>query len=209
MVTQTMGFGLATPTQWRLVLLVSSAISAVQYLLAPAIVESPAYLNRNGLTEERKAAIRSLWGHQFGDARPDRKLDTRPPTMLTPYSAEDLGEEPLLASTNEVNVDRQQTLAVTIPELLASPELRKPLLIIVFAMLSQQMSGTNLPRLLLSILVLRIKPRHQCRQDIHPTGLPLMLIKYQFCIIATTFSQNHFRSSRHTCHSESQSSISS
>lgn len=73
MVAQTMGFGLATPTQWRLVLFISSAISAFQYLLAPAIVESPAYLFRNGLTAERKAVIRSLWGYQFGDARPDRK----------------------------------------------------------------------------------------------------------------------------------------
>lgn len=83
MVTQAMGFGLATPTQWRLVLLMSSAISTSQFLLAPAIVESPAYLNRNGLTTERKAVIRSLWGSQLGDARPDRKLDTRPSPMLT------------------------------------------------------------------------------------------------------------------------------
>lgn len=74
MVTQVMGFGLATPTQWRLVLLFSSALSIVQYLVAPVIVESPAYLHRNGLTAEHKVAIRSLWGHQSGDARPDRKF---------------------------------------------------------------------------------------------------------------------------------------
>lgn len=78
MVTQIMGFGLATPTQWRLVLLISSAISATQYLLAPAIAESPAYLFRKGLTVERKVVIRSLWGHQFGDARPDRKSHMYP-----------------------------------------------------------------------------------------------------------------------------------
>ncbi|KAH0830441.1 general substrate transporter [Lanmaoa asiatica] len=126
MVTQTMGFGLATPTQWRLVLLISSALSAVQYLLAPAIVESPAYLNRHGLTAERKAVIQYLWGHRHGDARPD---------------PEDLGDEPLLVSSNEVDVPcAEQTAAVNIPELLASPELRRPLFTIVFAMASQQLS---------------------------------------------------------------------
>ncbi|KAI9567252.1 general substrate transporter [Boletus coccyginus] len=126
MVTQIMGFGLATPTQWRLVLLISSAISGTKYLLAPAIAESPAYLFRKGLTVERKAVIRSLWGHQFGDARPD---------------PEDLGEEPLLASSNEADVplaDQAAAAAVTIPELLASPELRRPLL--TFATISQQLS---------------------------------------------------------------------
>ncbi|KAI9569520.1 general substrate transporter [Boletus coccyginus] len=130
MVTQIMGFGLATPTQWRLVLLISSAISATQYLLAPAIAESPAYLFRKGLTVERKAVIRSLWGHQSGDARPD---------------PEDLGEEPLLASSNEADVPladqaAASAAAVTIPELLASPELRRPLLTIAFATISQQLS---------------------------------------------------------------------
>lgn len=74
MVTQTMGFGLATPTQWRIVLLISCALSTLQYLLSPVIVESPAYLDRIGLSDERKAAIQSLWGHQLGDARPDRKF---------------------------------------------------------------------------------------------------------------------------------------
>lgn len=81
MITQIMGFGLATPTQWRLVLLFSSALSVLQYLLSPAIVESPPYLNRNGLVAERKAAIRSLWGHQPGDARPDRKFLLHPSSL--------------------------------------------------------------------------------------------------------------------------------
>ncbi|KAF8436896.1 general substrate transporter [Boletus edulis BED1] len=127
LVTQGIGFGLATPTQWRLVLLISAALSAVQYLLAPAIVESPAYLIRNGLTAERKAALRSLWG-----------LDA-------PQDPEDLDEEPLLTSSNEADgVPRtEQAAAVTIPELLASPELRSPLLTVVFAMASQQLSGIN------------------------------------------------------------------
>ncbi|KAF8558404.1 general substrate transporter [Imleria badia] len=131
LVTQIMGFGLATPTQWRLVLFISAAVSAVQYLLAPAIVESPAYLIRNGLTTERKAVIRSLWGPQLEDARLD---------------PEDLGdsEEPLLTSNEADGVPHtEQAAAVTIPELLTSPELRRPLLTMVFAMISQQVSGIN------------------------------------------------------------------
>ncbi|KAN0075282.1 General substrate transporter [Tylopilus felleus] len=125
LVTQAMGFSLATPTQWRFVLFTSSALSAVQYLLAPAIVESPAYLFRNGFTAESKAVVRSLWGYQSeGDA------------------PEDLGVQPLLTSDDEADgVPRiEQPAAVTIPELLTSPELRRPLLTIVFAMLCQQVS---------------------------------------------------------------------
>jgi len=129
MVTQLMGFSLATPTQWRLVFLISSALSIMQYFLAPAIAESPAYLIRKGLTAEHKVVIRSLWGYQTGNARPD---------------PEDLDEEPLLTSSNEADVPRAEEAAtVTIPELLTSPELRTPLLTIVFATASQQISGIN------------------------------------------------------------------
>lgn len=146
MVTQTLGFRLATPTQWRLVLILSSALSAVQYLLAPSIVESPAYLNRNGLTAERKAAIRSLWGHQLGDAGTDRKLVIQPfSPCSTSNLVEDAGEEPILAPNNEDDIPcAEQPAAISIPQLLTSPELRRPLLIIVFAMVSQQISGTSL-----------------------------------------------------------------
>lgn len=78
-----MGFSLATPTQWRFVLFTSSALSAVQYLLAPAIVESPAYLFRNGFTAESKAVVRSLWGYQSeGDARSDRKSHMHHPQSI-------------------------------------------------------------------------------------------------------------------------------
>lgn len=93
-----------------------------------------------------------------------------------PRLAEDLGEEPLLASTNEADgVPRtEQAAAVTIPELLTSPELRRPLLTIVFATMSQQVSGMHLPHLLSKLSISRIKRRHQCRQDIHPIHLPLI-----------------------------------
>ncbi|KIJ69595.1 hypothetical protein HYDPIDRAFT_79961 [Hydnomerulius pinastri MD-312] len=131
MVTQGMGFGLATPTQWRVVLLISFALSVFQYLVSPMIAESPAYLNRKGLVDEQKTVIRRLWGDQVGNAPEERS------------------EEPLLTQEEEDDVPRgEQRAAVTIPQLLASPELRRPLLTIVFAMTSQQISALTTHRTL-------------------------------------------------------------
>ncbi|KAF9228593.1 general substrate transporter [Gyrodon lividus] len=127
MFTQIMGFGLATPTQWRLVLFISFALSAVQYLVNPMIAESPAYLNQNGFVDEQETVIRRLWADQARTARSD---------------LEERSEEPLLIPENEVDVPRsEQRAAVTVPQLLASRELRRPLLTITFAMASQQLSG--------------------------------------------------------------------
>ncbi|KAG9318338.1 general substrate transporter [Chiua virens] len=127
MASQAIGFTLATPTHWRLVLFLSSALSVIQFLLAPPIVESPAYLLRHALIAERKAAIQSLWGSQSGVARPD---------------PENIAEEPLLTSNDDVS-DAEHSSVVTVPKLLTSPELRRPLFTVVFAMLSQQTSGIN------------------------------------------------------------------
>lgn len=66
MVTQAMGLKLATPEDWRLVLLFSSALSGVQAMLSPFIVESPTWLHRHGLLQEKAAAARKLWA--IGDA---------------------------------------------------------------------------------------------------------------------------------------------
>ena len=61
MITQAMGLQLATPHEWRAVLLFSAVPSVVQLLLSPAIVESPSWLHRNGLLQEKAAATRRLW----------------------------------------------------------------------------------------------------------------------------------------------------
>ncbi|KAF8837018.1 general substrate transporter [Paxillus ammoniavirescens] len=125
MVTQGMGFGLATPTQWRLVPFISFVLSAIQYFLCPMVTESPAYLNRNGLVNDQKTVIRRLWGDQAGSVRSD---------------LEEHSEDPLLTPENGGDVSRNEQRAVTIPQLLASPELRRPLLTIIFAAASQQLS---------------------------------------------------------------------
>jgi hypothetical protein len=83
MVTQGMGFGLATPRQWRVVLFISSGISILQYFISPFIVESPSYLNRKGLVDQHKSAIRSLWGESDDLSRTDREQDTDLPRQLS------------------------------------------------------------------------------------------------------------------------------
>lgn len=66
MLTQAMGLKLATPEDWRLVLLFSSAVSIVQYVISPGMVESPVWLHRQGLLQEKAAAARKLY--DMGDA---------------------------------------------------------------------------------------------------------------------------------------------
>lgn len=61
MITQATGLQLATPHEWRIVLLFSAALSVAQLVLSPAIVESPTWLHRNGLLQEKAAATRKLW----------------------------------------------------------------------------------------------------------------------------------------------------
>jgi hypothetical protein len=73
MVTQVMGFGLATPRQWRLVLFISFGISVLHYLMSPFIVESPSYLNRKGLLDQQKSTIRRLWGETDDILSTDRE----------------------------------------------------------------------------------------------------------------------------------------
>ncbi|KAG2115507.1 general substrate transporter [Suillus clintonianus] len=133
MVTQGMGFGLATPRQWRLVLFISSGISIFQYFISPFVVESPSYLNRKGLVDQQKVATRRLWGEIHGVSQTD------------PEELDNDSEEPLLSDSDSVaehrSTGRQPTM--TIPQLFASTELRRPLLTIIVAMMSQQISGIN------------------------------------------------------------------
>jgi len=128
MVTQIMGFGLATPRQWRLVLFISSGISTLQYFISPFIVESPPYLNRKGLVDEQKVAIRRLWDETNSVSIEEQESEH--PLLFDSHNAAECSP-----------IGRQS--AVTVPELFASPELRQPLLIIVFAMVSAQISGIN------------------------------------------------------------------
>ena len=145
MLTQGFGLLLATPTQWRLVLLISCALSLAQIVLSPFITETPAWLARRGLSDQEKNAARKLWGNAVASPTGD-------------------SSEPLLdpESRNERELEPEPPREITtIPQLLKTKELRRPLLIIVFAMMSQQLSGKF--NIFLILPTLTCCSRHQCR----------------------------------------------
>ncbi|KAJ7702389.1 general substrate transporter [Mycena rosella] len=112
-----LGLRFATPTQWRSVLFVSSAAAVAQFFLSTLMVDSPAWLGAKGLVEPKKAASHRLWG------------------VVSPTT------HPLL---DELEAHRDESItALTVPQVFAAPELRKPLAIVCLAMLSQQLSGIN------------------------------------------------------------------
>ncbi|KAF7311635.1 25S rRNA adenine-N(1) methyltransferase [Mycena kentingensis (nom. inval.)] len=119
MVTQAVGLRFATPSQWRYVLFMSSALSLGQFFVSSAMVESPAYLASKGLLEQKKAAAARIWK-----------------TSASPASVED----PLLADQAPHN---EQIDSLTVPEAIAAKDIRGPLVAISFAMVSQQLSGIN------------------------------------------------------------------
>ncbi|OSD02784.1 general substrate transporter [Trametes coccinea BRFM310] len=136
MITQAMGLQLATPRTWRLVLLFSSALSLAQLLSGPIIVESPVWLNRHGLLRDKDASARRLWkvGHM----------------LRSPDVANEDAEDPLLGAdpdeNQSLNPDRradEHGAAVTVPQVVLRREFRKPLAIVCFSMLCQQLSGVN------------------------------------------------------------------
>ncbi|KAM6500706.1 General substrate transporter [Amanita muscaria] len=123
MITQAIGLRLATPTQWRMVLFFSFGLCVVQLIFSPLIPESPAWLKRAGKLEESEIVRERLTGFPSGERRHDV-------------------EDPLLESVVNSRQGNKDA-PVTIPKALLSPDLRKPLIIICFAMLSQQLSGIN------------------------------------------------------------------
>ncbi|KAF7796537.1 hypothetical protein EIP86_007717 [Pleurotus ostreatoroseus] len=132
MVTQAMGLQLATPHRWRLVLLFSAALSAAQWFISPTMVESPTWLHRHGLLQDKAAAARKLW--DIGSAQSFDHLPSEE------------SRDPLLAGEDEDPEDQrakapeEHHAAVSVRELLTAPELRKPLIIVCSSMLCQQLS---------------------------------------------------------------------
>jgi len=126
MITQLLGLRMATPTLWRLVLLFSSVASVVQLCLSQFIVETPVWLKQNGKPEDSRAVQSFLFQEPgFVDCVEDPLLDETPQGFQ-----------------HESDVRRGPT-SVSIPDLLKNFELRRPLVIVSSAMLSQQVSGIN------------------------------------------------------------------
>ncbi|KAF9792267.1 general substrate transporter [Thelephora terrestris] len=118
MITQLVGFKLATPTAWRYVLILSGLTAVAQFSISPTMIESPVWAIRNGDPESGKLYHQKLW----------KGADLRSPD-----------EDPLLARDDD---DERQD-AVSVPHALRSSELRLPLTIVSLAMVSQQVSGVN------------------------------------------------------------------
>ncbi|KAF9646837.1 general substrate transporter [Thelephora ganbajun] len=127
MITQLIGFKLAVPTAWRYVLFLSSLTAIAQFLVSPAMVESPVWAIRSGDPQSGKAYHQKLW----------KNCDSRSPD-----------EDPLLAG----DLDNGQEHAVSVLYALKTRELRLPLTIVSLAMVSQQISGAVLKVFVQSLL---------------------------------------------------------
>lgn len=139
--THIIGLNMATPTQWRFVLFVSSGLGMAQLLLSPLIVESPVWLDRQGFPDQRKSAARRLWGDDSQSRlecmSPSITSKRRDLNVVLPASGDEV-DDPLLAESHR---SKPHTSSVTVPRLFVSPEFQRPLMIVSLAMAAQQLSG--------------------------------------------------------------------
>ncbi|OCH95281.1 general substrate transporter [Obba rivulosa] len=137
MVTQGMGLQFATPRQWRFVLLFSAALSIAQIVVSPLVIESPTWLDRHGLLREKDKAARKIWKNaQITSSTDDFSDDAQDPLLSA-------GEDEEAVPVEHTAKADEHEAAISIPQLLSAPELRKPLTIVCFSMLCQQLSGIN------------------------------------------------------------------
>jgi len=139
MITQAMGLQLATPRQWRLVLLFSAALSIGQILIAPMMIESPTWLNRHGMLQQKDAASRRIWKSvQTTSSVDSPNFDSEDPLL-----GRDADTEATAEDAQSLKDLEEHEAAITVPRLLMAKELRRPLTIVCFSMLCQQLSGVN------------------------------------------------------------------
>ena len=74
--TQALGLAFATPSRWRLVLLISTLLSGLQILFGTSMVESPAWLTANGRSQEAETVRTRLW---VGSSGYESVSDVSPP----------------------------------------------------------------------------------------------------------------------------------
>ncbi|KAL5532926.1 HGT20 [Sanghuangporus sanghuang] len=138
--TQGVGLALASPWVWRFVPFVSAVLSLVQLLAATLVPESHAWLEGNGRLREAERVRDKLWVGGGGGAV--YKSVSRDP------EAPDVDEEGIddPAPTDPsvpVFVAHIPNKTISLGALLRAPELRIPVLVVVFAMAAQQFSGIN------------------------------------------------------------------
>ncbi|KAI0048236.1 general substrate transporter [Auriscalpium vulgare] len=136
LVTQCLGLWLATPRDWRFVLLFSSFLSVAQLLVSGFVVETPVWLKKTGKLEALKAAEKKLW-------------NITAPLISASVSAD--VEDPLLDDVEAADHDSHlehavahNQAAVSISQLFTDRSLyRSPLIVTASAMISAQISGIN------------------------------------------------------------------
>ena len=144
MITQVLGLRMATPTLWRFVFLFSSVASVVQLCLSNFIVESPVWLRQNGSPEDSRDVQTLLFQEP---SSPDFRIPASLWTDIRFLGFTNSVEDPLLDETQgyqHESDNRRGPTPVSIPNLLTSIELRRPLVVVSSAMISQQVSGSNI-----------------------------------------------------------------
>ncbi|KAF9001960.1 general substrate transporter [Cyathus striatus] len=134
MFTQVAGLRFATPTEWRIVLFISCVLALIQILASTSAAESPAWLSSKGHVDERRVVANLLWGAAASAPAACTSL---------PFPAGSQDAEAPLLDEAEQRLNEARETPVTVPQLFTSTDLRKPLLIVSIAMLSQQVSGIN------------------------------------------------------------------
>lgn len=130
LVTQVLGFNFAAPGSWRTVFVVSFALAVLQFVIGLRMVESPAWLAARNRKPEAKAVSARLWkSSNEGD---------NAHAHSGAYEDDDV-EEALLRERSPLPQPTQPP--ATVSQCFRIPELRRPLIIVSLAMLSQQISG--------------------------------------------------------------------
>ncbi|EED78836.1 predicted protein [Postia placenta Mad-698-R] len=115
------------------------AVSASLFPLTigrPSMIESPTWLDRHGLLLEKDKAARRIWHSAQGPRSSELpNYDSQDPLL----SADD----PESGEITPAKADDAHEATLSVPQLLIAPELRRPLTIVCFSMLVQQLSGVN------------------------------------------------------------------
>lgn len=156
--TQGVGLALSAPWVWRYVPFVSAVLAIVQLLVAALVPESHAWLEGNGRTREAERVREKLWVGGGGAAY--KTVSHDPEGMLhtegicresqcqflyaAPESDDEEADDVVPSDPNvPVFAAHQPSKTLSLAALLRSPELRIPVLVVVFAMAAQQFSGIN------------------------------------------------------------------
>ncbi|KAJ7582501.1 general substrate transporter [Mycena floridula] len=140
-ITQLVGLNFATPTTWRFVLFISCALGLAQWFGSVFMVETPGWISAHssaGSKEEAAAVERRIWGFS-----PSSSLEA----SSEPDTDETAVNHPLLAQAEPDDathiIHAQATISLPTLIFRTPRDLYRPMVIVCFAMVGQQVSGIN------------------------------------------------------------------